>query len=206
MSARSRAHARAHPQGCLPTHTQRTPPATTSESATTGALPATALPNSAARHFTSATPTPTSAPTSNTTLIAAAKPKSNPERQAATTDPRPRPTLADDRGFATGLAVLVIAGMLAATMAVAHLGAVVAAGRRAAAAADLAALAAAGRLVDAGQGCAAAGRVAGEMGGRLEECLVDGWVVTVRVGVGLPGVLAVFGATSARARAGPAEL
>ncbi|MGO1055676.1 Rv3654c family TadE-like protein [Crossiella sp. CA198] len=176
VPARSCECARAHTLACLLARTRRTRPNTASEPAATGAL------NSAA------------------------EPKPNPGRPAATSDPRPRPTLGDDRGFATGLAVLVIAGLLAATVVLAHLGAVVAAGRRAAAAADLAALAAAGRLVEAGQGCAAAGRVAGEMGGRLAECLVDGWAVTVRVRVGLPGVLAVFGATSARARAGPAEL
>ncbi|MGW0517961.1 Rv3654c family TadE-like protein [Crossiella sp. NPDC003009] len=114
-------------------------------------------------------------------------------------------TRGGDQGVATVLAVALVVVLLAAVVVVVHLGAVAVARRRAEAAADLAALGGAGQVV-AGRGCAAAGRVAGEMGGRLAECAVDGWVVTVRVEVELPGVLSMFGATSARARAGPAEV
>ncbi|MCE6999607.1 helicase [Saccharothrix sp. S26] len=74
--------------------------------------------------------------------------------------------------------------------------------RRVGAAADLGALAAAGQLGGGGaHACARAEWVVERMGGRLVACLVEGWEVEVQVS----GEVAVFGAVSARARAGPAE-
>jgi secretion/DNA translocation related TadE-like protein len=110
--------------------------------------------------------------------------------------------LADDRGSASVVAVAV-AGVWFALVAVGvQLGQAVVSRHQVAAAADLGALAAAGQLVfGADYACGRAAWVVGRMGGRLAECQVSGWEVTVIVS----GEPSVFGAPSARARAGPTE-
>ncbi|WP_237048157.1 Rv3654c family TadE-like protein [Lentzea guizhouensis] len=83
----------------------------------------------------------------------------------------------------------------------AQIGAAVIARHRVNGAADLAALAAAARLAEGDQhACEQAKRVAGENGGVLGSCAVNGWEVVVEVSMTTP-----FGPVSARSRAGPAE-
>ncbi|WP_278260611.1 Rv3654c family TadE-like protein [Nocardia sp. AG03] len=111
-----------------------------------------------------------------------------------------------DRGGATAFACFALAGLIAVTLLVGNVGAVVVARHRAQAGADLAALAAAGRLVEgADAGCAMAGEVAGRMGVRVGRCAVEQWdvVVVVRTEV----AFGAFGrrAVVATARAGPVD-
>jgi secretion/DNA translocation related TadE-like protein len=71
-------------------------------------------------------------------------------------------------------------------------------------AADLAALAAAGDVRrGADEACARARWVADRMKVGLTSCRVEQWDALVEVRTPLPGVLARFGSTGARARAGP---
>ncbi|MFE9743942.1 Rv3654c family TadE-like protein [Saccharothrix saharensis] len=108
----------------------------------------------------------------------------------------------DDRGAASVVAVAVVGVWFALVVGAVHVGEAVVVRHRASAAADLAAVAAAGQLGGGvAHACARARWVVERMGGRLVECLVEGWEVDVRVS----GGATVFGAPSARARAGPAE-
>jgi secretion/DNA translocation related TadE-like protein len=95
------------------------------------------------------------------------------------------------------MAMLVIAGVLAAGYSARH---------RAAAAADLAALAGAQRL-DAGVGdpCEVAAEVAGANGGEIRDCLVDGREVEVQVRVAINSIVSWLPAQDRRARAGPSS-
>ncbi|MFD7652715.1 Rv3654c family TadE-like protein [Actinosynnema sp. NPDC059797] len=120
----------------------------------------------------------------------------------------------DDRGTASVLAVAVAGVWFGLVLVGVHVGAAVVDRHRVAAAADLAALAAAGHLVSGVRAaCGRAELVVGRMGGRLAGCEVDGWEVSVLVvgepsvggGARLFGGAPLFGAPSARARAGPAE-
>ncbi|MFI9008951.1 Rv3654c family TadE-like protein [Actinosynnema sp. NPDC053489] len=112
----------------------------------------------------------------------------------------------DDRGAASVVAVVVGALWFGLVAVGVHVGEAVVVRHRVGAAADLGALAAAGELAggDAGA-CARAGWVVERMGGRLDACLVRGWEVEVRVSADVPVFGSVFGSTTARARAGPAE-
>ncbi|WP_433267517.1 Rv3654c family TadE-like protein [Actinosynnema sp. CS-041913] len=108
----------------------------------------------------------------------------------------------DDRGAATVVAVAVVGVLCSLVVFGVRLGEVVIARHRAAATADLAAVAAAGWLVGGSQeACGRAAWVAGRMGGELVACDVSGWEVVVEVS----GPGSVFGAPSARARAGAGE-
>jgi secretion/DNA translocation related TadE-like protein len=110
----------------------------------------------------------------------------------------------DSGGEEGGASVLVLAivgalaAVLAATLVVSgvHVGQ-----RRAAAAADLAALAAADAAVGrvSGEPCVIGAQVAAANDAVLDQCVADGVRVLVGVGVALPGGLRVTG----RARAGP---
>lgn len=101
-------------------------------------------------------------------------------------------------GLIAVLLVLVVLGM--------GWGAVAVTRHRAASAADLAALAAAAHLPSGERvACERARWVADQMRVELRDCRPQGWEVQVVVAARLPGPFAVIGATSARARAGPAE-
>ncbi|WP_269321662.1 Rv3654c family TadE-like protein [Saccharothrix sp. NRRL B-16314] len=113
-----------------------------------------------------------------------------------------RGRLGGDRGSASVVAVAVAGVWFALVVVGVQLGQAVVSRHRVAAAADLGALAAAGQLVSgADHACGRAAWVVGRMGGRLAACQVSGWEVTVTVS----GEPSVFGAPTARARAGPAE-
>ena len=109
-----------------------------------------------------------------------------------------------ETGSATVTTCLVLAALLTVTVLIAHVGTVVVARHRIQAAADLAALAAAG-VVDSGSdtACARADEVVRRMRGRIQNCTVDGWDVTVVATSTIS--LGPFGARSVRAiaRAGP---
>lgn len=108
----------------------------------------------------------------------------------------------DDRGAASVVAVALLAVLFAVAAIGVRLGEAALARHRLAAAADLAALAAAAQLVSGpARACARAEWVITRMGGRLDDCSVRGWEVSVEVSGG-PTVL---GTPNARARAGPAE-
>lgn len=86
------------------------------------------------------------------------------------------------------------------------LGAAAVVRHRAESAADLAALAAAGDVrLGAEAACARARWVADGMKVGLSGCRVEQWDAFVEVQAPLPGVLARFGSTGARARAGPVD-
>ncbi|QFZ16315.1 Rv3654c family TadE-like protein [Saccharothrix syringae] len=111
-------------------------------------------------------------------------------------------SLGDDRGAASVFAVAVAGVWFGLAAVGVRFGEEVVVRHRLAAAADLGALAAAAHLVDGvAVGCAKAGVVVGRMGGRLVRCDVAGWEVVVEV----EGGPSLFGAPSARARAGPTE-
>jgi secretion/DNA translocation related TadE-like protein len=112
-----------------------------------------------------------------------------------------------DRG-ATAVLVLAVAGLLALTGAVtAATAAVGVARQRAAAVADLAALAGAQHALDGRTAaCRGAARVAADGAASLQSCRVDGDVVEVVAVVRPPGPLGRLGASTGRARAGPAGL
>ncbi|WP_158848134.1 Rv3654c family TadE-like protein [Saccharothrix deserti] len=108
----------------------------------------------------------------------------------------------DDRGAASVVAVAVAGVWFALVVVGVQVGEAVVTRHRLSAAADLGALAAAGRLVSgAAHACERAKWVVERMDARLAACDVHGWEVIVRVS----GPASVFGAPSARARAGPTE-
>jgi len=119
-------------------------------------------------------------------------------------------TRRDDQGSATVLALVVLTVLVSLAVAAAVVGGVLVGQRRAAAAADLAALAAAeslglrgGTAVGGATACEKAGRAGEANGARLTDCLVEGREVSVEVTVEVP---TVFGGTvriPGRARAGP---
>ncbi|MEN8708280.1 MAG: Rv3654c family TadE-like protein [Nocardioides marinisabuli] len=107
----------------------------------------------------------------------------------------------DEAGAATVLGVALAGLLLLLGVALAELGAVVVAHRRAQAAADLAALAGATSRAD---GCLAADRVALANGAALTACTPEGSAVLVTVRVDAPPGLDRVLVIEARARAGPA--
>ncbi|KAA2262277.1 flp pilus-assembly TadE/G-like family protein [Solihabitans fulvus] len=112
-----------------------------------------------------------------------------------------------DRGSASVWAVGILAVLIMFVTVGADLGAVAITRHRAAGAADLAALAAAAQLpVGEPSACERARWVVERMRAEMHSCTVQGWDVSVEVTARPPGVLAMFGATNAKARAGPAEV
>lgn len=106
----------------------------------------------------------------------------------------------DDRGSASVVAVAIAGFWFALVLIGVQVGQAVVTRHRLSAAADLGALAAAGQLVSGTTyACGRAAWVVERMGARLAACEVDGWEVSVSVS----GEITVFGAPSARARAGP---
>lgn len=115
----------------------------------------------------------------------------------ARTQPGGRDLPPPDGGSGTVLAVGVVAGLVTVLLAALALVAVLVAGQRARAAADLAALAAQGELVtgaDVGSACGTAAQVAERNGGRLVTCTTlesgsDPWPRTaVTVSRSTPGL------------------
>lgn len=113
------------------------------------------------------------------------------------TGPRP----ASERGAATLLGVALSGMLLLLGVTLAEITAVVAAHRRAQAAADLAALAGA---TSPGESCSAAQRVATANGARLTGCLLEAADVLVSVEVDPPPGLDRVVTIRGQARAGPA--
>lgn len=111
--------------------------------------------------------------------------------------------LARDRGAATVLAVVFIGLLTSVAVAVVAVGGLLSGHRRAASAADLAALAGAAALQQGTPGCAAAEEVAAANGSRLLSCRIDGQVLTVEVGVDVESLLGSSWTLTGRARAGP---
>ena len=109
----------------------------------------------------------------------------------------------DDRGAATVLAVVFIGLLTSVAVAVVAAGGLVSGHRRAASAADLAALAGAAALQKGSPGCVAAEEVAEANRSRLLTCQIDGEVLTVEVGVDVESLLDSSWTLTGRARAGP---
>ncbi len=109
-----------------------------------------------------------------------------------------------DRGSASVLVLGVGLTVLLAGSAGAWVGAAVVARHQAETAADLGALAGAQRSVLGDRvACTRARRIVTANGGSVLACSVDGLDVTVRVGVGPPGLAGRFSLATATARAGP---
>lgn len=111
-----------------------------------------------------------------------------------------------DRGSAAVFATVLIGPLAVVSVFVGALGGVVADQRRAASAADLAALAAAGALQSGADACAAAASIASRNGGRLSSCRVSGDVAAVEVARDARVLLDRHVRVAAEARAGPVGL
>ena len=111
-----------------------------------------------------------------------------------------------EEGSGTVLALTIIAALLVVTVVIAGLIGVVAANRRASAAADLSALAAADayRGLTEGDPCAVAADLADRHGAHLESCTFPNRpeTVEVTVAVTVAGPMSVLGPARVRARAG----
>jgi secretion/DNA translocation related TadE-like protein len=111
-----------------------------------------------------------------------------------------------DRGSASVWTVGGMAVLLTVTTVFVWFGAAVKTRHHAQSAADLAALAAAGAAITGETAaCGLAKWVTDRMGVALSSCTVNGWDARVEVTARPPGVLAGFGSTHARSRAGPVE-
>lgn len=108
-----------------------------------------------------------------------------------------------ERGSATVYAAIFVGFLASVALVAATVAAVFVGQRRAAAAADLAALAGAAALQRGGSGCEAAGRIAERNDVRLVGCVIDAEVLTVRVSAGVPTPLWSGIEVRSRARAGP---
>ena len=110
---------------------------------------------------------------------------------------------ASERGSATVLALPLLGALTVAAVLLAFVAGAVVTQRRAASAADLAALAGATALLSGGDGCAEAATVALRNDASVASCEVDGTQLRVTVRA---ETAALFGrglTVSARARAGP---
>ena len=107
------------------------------------------------------------------------------------------------RGSVTPLAVAGLSMFVLLALVGSVIGGALVTLRRAQAAADLAALAGAVAFQHGREACAAAARSARLNDATVEECLVDGQVVAVRVAVATPRMFARELLVSAYARAGP---
>ncbi len=112
-------------------------------------------------------------------------------------------TTRDDRGSATVHAAFLVGLLTIVALLAATVGAVLVGQRRAAAAADLAALAGAAAVQGGAAGCDVAAAIAGQNEARLVGCEVVGDVVTVRVSTRVRSVFRSSFELQARARAGP---
>src|SRR5438445_675202 len=105
-----------------------------------------------------------------------------------------------DAGVVTVEAAIALASIVIVTGGLLHVGSAVAARHTAQSAADLSALAAAGALEGGGEAaCRSAADLAGRMRTTLQECVVEGWDVVVRVRA--PVLLSGFGISDAEAAA-----
>jgi secretion/DNA translocation related TadE-like protein len=112
----------------------------------------------------------------------------------------------DESGSATIVMLTGIGVVAMATALALAIGVATQTRHRAGAAADAAALAAAAAALDGGsQACARGGELAERDGAQLVSCVVANGIADVTVSVKPPGLLASFGPTTARARAGPAS-
>lgn len=112
---------------------------------------------------------------------------------------------ASEGGAAAVVGTVLLAALVAVTLAAMMLGRVLVDHRRAAVGADLAALAGAAAVQRAADGCAAARATAARNGTVLDRCAVEGEEVRVSVRLAspsLPGRVVVLRAT---ARAGPVQ-
>lgn len=110
-----------------------------------------------------------------------------------------------ERGSATVYAMIFIGLLTTVALVAAAVAALFVGQRRAAAAADLAALAGASALQRGGSGCDAAGGIAQANHARLVSCETAGDVLTVRVSVAVPTLFRSDFQVRARARAGPVQ-
>lgn len=110
-----------------------------------------------------------------------------------------------ERGSATVNATILVGLLTLAALVAASAAALYVGHRRAATAADLAALAGASALLNGGSGCDAAGGIARANHAELVRCETAGGVLTVRVSFEVPTMLPASLAVPAVARAGPAE-
>jgi secretion/DNA translocation related TadE-like protein len=111
-----------------------------------------------------------------------------------------------ERGSATLYVAFALVGLTALAVTVSGFTALEAAKHRAAAAADLAALAGAKALQDGADPCASAVDLAARNGAALNECTVNGRVVTVIARTQGPDLLGRSWTFVSAARAGPAGL
>lgn len=109
----------------------------------------------------------------------------------------------DERGSASVLVITLAGVLVLVTLALAAIGGMVGAHRRAQAAADLAALAGAASLGRGDDGCGAAVALASANGADLRQCRVSGEEVWVEVAVRGPEWRGAGHDLVARARAGP---
>ena len=122
-----------------------------------------------------------------------------------------RPVSRGEEGSATVLLLVLVGLLTTVAVAGAAVGGLLVGQRRAASAADLAALAAAEALGPVGtaaggaSACQEAGRVSEANRARLTDCLVEGQEVAVEVAVDVPGLLGGAWKVPGRARAGPAD-
>lgn len=119
-------------------------------------------------------------------------------------------TRRDERGGATMLVLVLVAVLACLAVAGVVVGGVLVGQRRAAAAADLAALAAAeslglsgGTALGGATACEQAVRAGEANGARLTDCLVEGREVSVELTVEVPTVFGGTWSIPGRARAGP---
>ncbi len=116
----------------------------------------------------------------------------------------------DEPGSATVVALVLVTVLVTVTVAGTTVGALLVGQRRAAAAADLAALAAAQAVVPlagatGGDPCVVAGALARANAARLVDCQVRGTEVGVEVAVTVAGPVGRSWTARGRARAGPSE-
>lgn len=112
-----------------------------------------------------------------------------------------------DGGFATVWTAGAIAAILVVVTAMVWLGAAIVNRHRATAAADLSALAAAGHASEGeSAACRLARLVVDRMHAQLVSCVLKDADALVKVTVDAGGVLAEFGGSTSRARAGPVDI
>ena len=109
----------------------------------------------------------------------------------------------EERGAATVVGLVLLGALAVVTLASVVLGRILVDQRRAAAAADLAALAGAAAVQRGGDGCTAARATAADNGAGLERCRVEGEEVRVTTRLPSPSLLGRVVVLRAVARAGP---
>lgn len=114
-----------------------------------------------------------------------------------------RRSRSSQRGSVTVLALPLLGALTVAALLLALVAGAVSARRRAAAAADLAALAGASAVQRGEDGCSAASSIAARNGAPLDTCVVEGAHVLVTARAETASLLGRGLTVSARARAGP---